>query len=290
MSAAAEKYLPMKLGPTRMNTSDEDLLSNIEINIRRQLPQINVLPSRPKRVILVAGGPSLDSEFNNLRHLAWKGHRIFAMNGTAKWLTDRNILPQYQVILDAQPENLVFVEEPIPDCTYLLASHVHPSVFEACKDRNVWIFHTCPLEAARQLFNAYYFDQKSKSHRPGATRWQWINAGTTVGLGTIGLARCLGFPFLELFGYDSCCQPDARKYKHHAYDQPWNDVDHVFSVMCKDREFFCTQWQMRQADNFYKLLEAFSKHFSINIYGDGLLAHIIATRARPWVRSDSDAS
>ncbi len=103
MSAAAEKYLPMKLGPTRMNTSDEDLLSNIEINIRRQLPQINVLPSRPKRVILVAGGPSLDSEFNNLRHLAWKGHRIFAMNGTAKWLTDRNILPQYQVILDAQP-------------------------------------------------------------------------------------------------------------------------------------------------------------------------------------------
>jgi hypothetical protein len=256
---------PFDNSDLKLNISEDRILENVERNIRRGLPQLNVYPTRPEHVCLVAGGWSLDDTFDELRDLYWAGSPLIALNGAGNWLVERNLRPGALVVLDARPMNVSFVEREIPKCKYFLASQCDPGLFDACEGREVYVFHALTVEREKDLLEEYY-----------RGRYHHVVGGSTVGLRAITLARFLGFEFMHLFGFDSCYTPEG---KHHAYAQPWNENEGSTRMWCAGKEFRCSAWQASQAEQFVSFVKVNGEHFHLSVHGDGLLAHIVQTGA-----------
>ena len=263
-----DEEIHVELGKSKMNVEDQVVLDNISTNIRRPLPQAQVQESSAKRAVLVAGGPSLRENLELLREkYFWKGIPIVAMNGSAKFLMLNGIKPSSYVLCDAREDNLLFFigDFLIPDCRYYVASHCSPKVFDRLEQAgaDIWIYHTAPIEPATKLLEDYYQEHLYQ-----------VNGGCTVGLCSIALTRMIGYPYMSLFGYDSCCK---GKNTVHAYRQDIDSDEPLFKVEHSGKEFLCTGWQMRQADNFYNLIIHYGKFFTLKLYGEGLLGHILST-------------
>lgn len=250
-----------------LNTRKDVILANVAANIRRGFPQVWPHGLTDQHVCIVGGGWSLTNTFDELRELYWSGAKIVACNGAAKWLTDRNIRPSAVVVLDARETNLRFVEQDIPDCKFFLASQCHPSLFDAVKGRDSYIFHVCATDSLeeKKVLDDYYVEQ-----------WQAVSGTCCVGFRALCLFRTLGFQLYHLFGIDSCYAPNGR---HHAYLQPENDDEQKLEVACGDRNFEVSSWQLSQAIHFVELLKHMGDQFWLDVHGDGLIAHMIATGA-----------
>jgi hypothetical protein len=263
----------------QLNTDADRLYENIRTNIRRQIPQLKAYDENPNHIAIVGGGWSLEETFDELRELYFDGVKICALNNAANWLMERNIKPSMHVLIDARPDNMYFVEEPIPHCKYFLASQCDPSLFDACEDRDLNIFHLsngkeeCPTEEG--ILEEHY-----------RGRYQRVPAAGTVGNSAIMLCRLLGFRFQHLFGYDSCFSPDGR---HHAYPQALNDDDPRKKIWVEGREFDCSYWHASQAINFQKLLLANGQLLELSVHGDGLIAHIVKCGASVKIEERDDA-
>ena len=74
----------------------------------------------------------------------------------------------------------------------------------------------------------------------------------------------------------------GRQYehlRHHAYAQPENDNALVIPVTVGGRVFRCHAWMVSQAQEFMGLIGALGDEIELEVYGDGLLAHILKTGA-----------
>lgn len=253
----------------RVNTKRSVLLKNIRSNLRRQLPQLYPHEENPQHIALVGGGWSLDDTYEELRQLYFDGVKLVALNGSAKWLMARNLRPSMHVILDARPENAEFVREPIPHCKYFFASQCASALFEACADREVYLFHAIADEADVETKRLDEFYEK---------RWVKVPTAGTVGITSIMVMRYLGFRYQHLFGIDSCFSPKVAG-KHHAYSQPLNDNDGAAIFRIAGREFECSAWQASQARNFMDMIQVNGEFIDLEIHGDGMLAHILKTGA-----------
>lgn len=265
-----------------VNTPDEVIRANIAQNIRRGLPQVRKYAPNAQRIALVGGGPSLLSTFDELRAQAFAGDKLVAVNGTYRWLLERNLKPSVMVMLDARPSNVRFLEPYVPGCKYFLASQCDPAAFDLCarEGRDVTIFH-CIGDAEEEAMLRDYYDGRFCVVQCGTT------GGTTVMLRAIVLMATLGFHRMDLYGMDSCWLGDA----HHAYPQPENDQDRRMTITVVPKRadgtridalakaFVCDPWHMRQAEEFQTLIASLGAHFSLHVHGDGLLAHIVKTGA-----------
>jgi uncharacterized Rossmann fold enzyme len=258
----------------RLNTTQEEILANVALNIKRPLPQMHLYPQRPQHeVAIVGGGWSTQDTIEELRGLFLDGKAIIAVNGAANYLVENGIRPHMHMVLDAKPENIAFVEKPIPDCKYFLAGQVHPSLFEACEDRNLTIYHILTFqEIERAMLISYYGDN-----------FRIVPGGSTVGLRAISLVHMLGFRLIHLFGFDSCYAPDGR---HHAYEQKWNDGEGVTDMYAElkpsgrtevVKKFRCSSWQAHQTEQFFNFLKANGDQFKLEVHGEGLLAIMMRT-------------
>ncbi len=252
----------------RVNTSRESLIENIQSSIRRQLPQAYPHPDNPQHVALVGGGWSLDDTYEQLRELYFDGVKLIALNGSAKWLMERNLRPSMHIILDARPQNAEFIVD-VPNCKYFFASQCAPELFDAAKDKDAYLFHAVADSADIEdgILNEFY-----------NKKWMKIPTAGTVGVTSIMLLRYLGFRYQHLFGIDSCFSPKVRG-KHHAYAQPLNENDGSAIFEIAGREFECSAWQASQAKNFMDMISVNGDFVDLQIYGDGMLAHILKTGA-----------
>ncbi len=276
-----EGNIPIIFGKHVINVSNETLMANVGRNIRRHLPQLDVFAPTDKPIAIVAGGWSLVDTFDELRDLYFDGTPIIALNGAGNWLMERNIRPSVQVVMDARPDNIVFVEKPIPRCRYFLASQCDPSLFDACEDRDVSIFHMLSTDLTeeekenpseetprleRELLEKFY-----------RTRWRGVPGAGTIGVRSISLARILGYQFMHIFGLDSCLSPEGV---NHPYPQDWNKPDKkILDVWCGMRKFRCAGWHTAQADQFYTYVQTCGELFHLNVHGDGLIHHMMVTGA-----------
>ena len=103
-----------------------------------------------------------------------------------------------------------------------------------------------------------------------------IPGGSTIVLRSIALLRMLGYWRLHFFGFDSCVMPDGA---HHAYAQPENDNEVLIPVTCGGRTFECTPWMLSQASEFRDVVKFLGDEVELAVYGDGLIANMIATGA-----------
>lgn len=256
----------------RVNCSDEVIRDQVKENIRRGLPQARPYQPNDLTIALIAGGPSLEDTEAELREVIAAGGKVVTMNGAYQWCIDRGIRVSVQIVVDAREFCTRFVETPVRNCQYFLASQVHPKAFELCRDREVTIWHVVSTgEAELEILREYYFNHLAP-----------VTLGTTVAIRTISLLTMLGFRKFEIFGLDSCVLGDA----HHAYKQAENDGEPIVPVWIKPPEghaarqrFLCTPWMAKQAQDFIELTQERGELFDINVHGPGLIATMIETGA-----------
>jgi len=256
------KRIELKMG---MNYSEEKILDNIKINIRRHLPQAKTYELNKQHIAIVGGGPSLVDTLPELRKQVKNGTMLVALNNTHDWLIDNGLKPSVHIMVDSRPHNVRFVQNPIPTCKYLMASQCDPQVFEALKGFNTHIFHVVNEIGEKEILDKYYFN-----------KYYFVVGGSTVMLRGIWLMRMLGFTKMDLYGFDSC----YMEGKHHAYEQVENDACEVRELDCMGKKFMCAAWMVSQYDDFFHFIKNLGDKFELNVHGDGLIAYAMNEGAK----------
>lgn len=257
---------PVKEFKSDLNTPMDVMIEQATENLKRGLPQFAEIPGHTIEALIVGGGPSLSECLPNLRLRKQRGGVIYALNGAHDWLIERNIVPDFHVLLDARPDNVCFVQRPHKNVAYLVAAQCHSSIYEALRGFEVvqWIACTDSPEN----------DQKLASQFPEMPI-MLVGGGATVGLKTMNLAYLAGHRKISLFGMDSSYRGEAN----HAYPQPLNDKESRITVHAAGKDFICAPWMAKQATEFQaqarQLIQAGCR---ITVTGDGLIPWI----AKQW--------
>lgn len=236
------------------NTDDETLFANIGENSRKHRSWIKMLEAHDGHAVLVGGGPSLQEHLPTIKKRKDLGQTIFALNGAAKFLNDNGIIPDYQVILDARPDNVTLLGAAR---NYLIASQCDPAVFKATGKPFVW--HPA-IEGIEEHLPAHDDD------------YALIGGGTTVGLSSMCLAYTMGYRKLHLFGYDS----SHRARLGHAYKQPMNASEPLCKVTLGGKTFTASLTMARQAELFPEVCNnLIDLGCIITVDSDGLIMEVM---------------
>lgn len=246
----------------RLNAETEEILANVRANLAGDWREAVPHAKQEREIILLAGGPSLNDHIDTIRELRAGGAALITTNGTYNWCLERGLTPSAQIIVDSRQFNARFVQPVVDDCGYLIASQCHPDVFAQLPRERTWMWHTAMPEIVELL-------------EERGTPWISPRGGSCVTLRAIPLLRMLGFYRFHIFGWDSCLRGDV----HHAYSQPENDAAIVIPVTCGDQVFHCHPAHMSQAAEFIDMVRMMGDEISLEIYGDGLIAHILKTGA-----------
>jgi hypothetical protein len=247
----------------KLNVNDEQVESNIRINMESGYPQIKLHAEQDIEIMLIAGGPSLNDFKDEIKANRANGMPMVTTNGSYQWALDNGMTPSAQVVLDAREFNKRFVEPVVDGCKYLLASQCHPSLLPGLPKDRTYIWHANFGDAHKEILD---------QHGP----WVGTTGGSTVTLRSIFLLRQLGFKKIHIYGFDSCLIGP----EHHAYSQPENDMTSVIPVKLNGREFMCHPWMASQGQEFIDMTKLLGDSVELAVYGDGLIAHIIKTGAQ----------
>jgi hypothetical protein len=250
------------------NTPNEVIMAQVAHNIRRGLPQLWPHDANDNVVALVCGGPSLATMERDLVDAVWHGAKVVAVNGAFRWCVERNIKPSACIVLDAREFNSRFVEPDVPECKYFLASQCHPTTFDICSGRDVYIWHACTSgEPEHEMLKDYYLG-----------RVYPVTLGTTIGVRALSVLRMVGFTGYDVFGLDGCFLDG----KHHAYEQNENNNDAPVEVILAPeghpelgQTFVCSPWMMQQCEDFQELIRERGDLFRINVRGPGVIAAMV---------------
>lgn len=250
---------------TVCNVETEKLLANVRSAVARDLPWFDTATEHDGHAVLVGGGPSLVGTLDELKWRQSIGQSIWAMNGSARFLSDNGITPDFYVMLDARPENRKLLFGNGPKTKYLIASQCDPSVFDALSHLDVTVWH-----ANSEKMDSLLADEKEKPVH-------LIGGGTTVGLNAMVLAFVAGYRKIHLYGFDSSYREDV----HHAYPQALNDQDRVIDALYGERHFKTTAWMAQQVNEFQELVPGLvADGCIITAAGEGLLQTVARDLAR----------
>jgi hypothetical protein len=242
----------------QVNTAHEQIYKNIRSNIRRTLPQAAKHPPNDYKVAFLCGGPSLATA------KIPRGYKVATCNATHDWALDHKLKPSIFMMLDARPHNVRFVQRPIDTCHYFLCSQVDPSVTEALKDNQVWLFHGAAAPE-KKILDRHYLK-----------RWINVPGGGCIGTRGIGLLYTLGVRTIRIYGMDGC----LVKGEHHAYKQGENDSEAIRTVKVGRRRFQTHAWMLSQADDFIQMAAILPEDLQLSIEGDGMISHLVNETAR----------
>lgn len=239
------------------NASEVEMLENVRINVARPAKSVEAVEPHRGHAVLVGGGPSLADTLPEIRRRADGGQTIFALNGTAKYLIEHGIWPDFGVILDPRVENAGFIDWRV---SWLLASQCHPATFDATKGSlrtRMWHFATDGIGAVLERDAML------------------IGGGLTVGLTAMGLVFAMGYRKMHLYGYDSSDREDAA----HAYAQDEDRAEQKrVEVWCGPRKFTAGIAMYAQAEAFPRWAATLVDQGAlITVHGDGLLPAIART-------------
>ncbi len=235
------------------NTPDEKLFENVRLNSALDIPWVETTEAHDGHAVICGGGPSLADSLDDIRWRQSLGQKIFALNQSAQFLVDSGIQPDYQVILDARPENVKFL---MPAYKILLGSQCDPALFEKAGTDAI-LFH--PVIDGID------------AHIPAEKKVTLVGGGTTVGLTAMALAYTMGYRKIHLFGYDSCHSGP----KSHAYTQDLNNDDQMAEVTVSGKTFHASLTMARQAELFPTLCNnLIDLGCIITVDGTGLIPEI----------------
>ena len=212
-------------------------------------------------MVIVGSGPSLADYADEIRQHRKEGRPIMAIKGAHEWLIERDIVPDLAVSMDSQATSLRFFKSRRQDVCYLLASKVHPDVFDHLADCQVVRWH------------GWMGDDSDKLAPQGACM---VGGGSTSGLRGITLAWLLGFRRVVLYGFDSCLKGDQMRVDGSAKQQWTMPLQAGPGGPLR----VCDAALASQALEFQAMTFDAMPGMKIKVVGDGLIADIMADRKR----------
>lgn len=245
------------------NTDDAVTRANIAGALARNLPKF--VPSLVRHdgcMVIVGSGPSVADQVGAIRAEKARGRPVMAIKGAHDWLLERGIVPDLWVSMDSQDKIVEGIRRKSRETCYLVASKSSPMVFDWLADRQVALWHAWMGRGEERLFP------------PDDVL---VGGGSTSGLRGVTLAWLLGFSRVMLFGFDSCLAADKVK-RVDGFKVP----DWVMQVQA-DRDGpdrYCDGAMACQAAEFQAVTFAAMPGLQMKVVGDGLIADIMAARAR----------
>lgn len=223
----------------------EQIHRNIKSALARGLPLVKQCRPHGHVLSIAGGGPSLVDTLGDL-----SGY-IGAVNGSARFLDERGILPDACLLLDPLPE---LVDQIRPDrrIRWFVASQCAPETFDHLRDCHVELWHASGPPGLNEVLP------------DGAMR---IAGGISCCLRWMTLGYTVGFRHFRLHGMDSSLRDD----RHHAYELKADDGLPTMEV-----NGYRTRTDLvGQVNSFLTMLAPFSEvePVTIDVFGDGLLQH-----------------
>jgi len=254
-----------------LNIDNDKIKENIRENLKRGHDEIWPYKEQDTEVIVCAGGPSLVSHIDEIKSINGK---VIALANSAHILKENGIRYHAHVLLDAKPRNAEFILD--EKTTYFIASQCDPEVFErAGKTGNkIYIWHAINNEEEFEIIN----EQGSP--------WIPVQAGSTITPRALRLLNILGYKNFHCFGFDSCYMDN----KHHSYDQPDADKHKTMNFEFEGRDFKVSPWMIAQFMDFMQFVKNFGMNINLNVYGDGLISHLIKRGSEMTEKTQSTVS
>lgn len=231
-------------------TSAEAMVEHMRSAIARQLPQVKTCRAHAHKMCVLAGGPSLADT-----HLYRDGY-LAAVNGSLRWLLERDIVPNACGILDPG-EHIADMIEPDRRVSYFVASICHPAVFDKLLNAQC---HVVLWHASGSTLCEDYLS----GHDPEG--WLMVAGGCTMGLRWFNLGYVCGFRSFAFHGLDSSFRGAAT----HAYPDRADAKERICIAGRETRLNFLSQVQ-----DFFKVLDRFGyndmERTTTEVFGDGLL-------------------
>ena len=246
-------------------TPDERLARVRENVLRFKGPRLRKpKPLRPERLIICGFGPSLADTWPLIRDPMDKPV-VMTTSGAHDYLIERGIIPDYHVEIDPREHKCFFIRNSHPDVTYLLASTVHPKMFEMLRGRKVTMWHSfTDDDLPRQV-------AQLEKLEPGAVS---LSGGTNAGMRAIVVGRHVGHARMSGHGLD-CCYLGSRQWAGAHSGARHRTV----RIECDGRAFETSDVMMQATDDFFNQLRGLGR-VEISIEGDGLLAARLALHRR----------
>ena len=247
---------------SKCNTSGDQRMDNIWSALQRRLPAVQWQGPHRREAVIVAGGPSLSGQLDEVRRLKQAGAFVMAVNGAHDYLFRQDIAPDGMIMIDALPRKITLVQNPRDGVVYYIGSQCDPSIFDALAEHEVMIWH--PLSGDMPV------EQIVGDTAP------CIGGGETAGLRAINLMIVLGYRSFHLFGFDSSFSDEQA----HAYEQERGRngvLPKRVEIHCGGRTFQSERWMATQVDHFLEFLAANGRGLNVTLYGDGLLQHAVET-------------
>lgn len=238
------------------NTPTETIYANVIKNANLPNRWVEKSEAHDGVAVICASGPSMVDTVGEARIMQAYGAKLFAMNGCARFLGEHGIIPDYQVIMDARPENLALVG---PAKEHLFASQCAPVLFEHVPNAIVW--------------HATHGNQLPDEQDGFPDRDHFlVGSSVSVGCTALGLIYAMGYRQIHVFGMDSSHKEGAG----HAFEQKLNADDPLTIVEYKGREYVCSFTMKAQADAFLgRLHELEINGCKVVMHGDGLLQDMV---------------
>lgn len=241
-----------------LNNKVDVMLDQFEANLERDVRWFRERPKHDRRCTLVGGGPSLEGSVGRIRG------DVFALNNTHDYLIQRDIIPDYHVVLDSRPENAAFVKNPNSKVEYLISAFCHPDVFDALYGYNVTLW-MADMEGVGKIV-------KDIEKGPVVL----VGGGATVGMKAMYLAYLMGYRKFDFVGFDSCYDGD----RNHAYSQPLNDGEPTIDVTAAGKTFRCAPWMAKQAQEFKNQSRKLAGlGCELTVHGYGLIPWIVQNQS-----------
>lgn len=252
-----------------VNVTEDIIRGNVEYNIKQGWQEVSPHKTTETECMILGGGPTLNEFEQDIKAKRANGVKLITLNGAYNWCLDRGLTPSAQIVVDAREFNKRFTKPVVDDCRYLISSQCHPAVLDGLPKDRTYLWHNNP-KLIKDLIGS---EDRAAYCIPG---------GSSVLLRAIPLMRMLGYKRFYMYGCDSCIS-DTR---HHAYEQKENDAGRVVPVTLAGRVFWCHPWMVSQAHEFIEMITAMKDEIELEIYGDGLLAHILKTGAEIEVEGE----
>lgn len=240
-------------------------LANIRANLATGTPNLHPLIGceTGQSMVIVGGGPSATDELPTIKSLIAQGARLIVIDRMYPWAMQHGLLPDYMVIMDANPDTLEGLSWLHPGTTHLVALQCHPSILTRLKDSRAYLFQTPQRGLSCQ----------AEWEQAGYDQMTEVNSGGSVTLCAMSLALLLGCPRLHVFGFDCCARSDTDRYAAGIAGQGTTEVLHDFEI--EGEHFLTTTAYLSFAQQFFILMAMAAQHScweAVTVYGRSLVA------------------
>ena len=206
-------------GDNKLPIPDEEYISNMRVNLKRDLPNVMSEPEHDRTMVFVGGGPTAKLHLDEIRSKSLDPkYDVFCSNRTHDWLLENGIRPYAQFIIDPKVAKIKDVQNPQDDIKYMIGIQCHPPVFDKLAGYDLRRLISC---CGTQSKSGMYDYDIAKGILEEGT-YAFHLGGTMAGLRAMTLADILGYVTVDLYGFDSCFFDwDADGMPHYySYDKP----------------------------------------------------------------------